>query len=445
MPITPGGAQTDAQCVIADPGKNKALHVLNNILLVLAGALIASVYFLLKNRRNTPYLELDLEALPSIEDDLQTLAGLTGGAVSAGNALAVLQNGALFAAMEKDIAAARHTVHLETFVWTKGELERRFVDVLTRKAREGVEVRVLIDAMGGSSADGAQLECLSDRGVDLSIYCRPRWWNLRRFNHRTHRKLLIVDGEIGYTFGHGIADQWLGDGEDAKHWRDTAVRVQGPAVQALQSVFMENWIEETHEVPAGDGCFPELAAAGDSEAHVVSSASGDAVSAVALLYTVAIACARREVIIQNPYFAPDDGVCELLGMMVKRGVAVHLMLPGKNTDSPFVRRAGCHLYRDLLRAGVRLYEFEPTLLHQKIVIIDGIWSHVGSTNFDARSLSLNEEIGLGMRDARVAQELKAAFEKDLERSHEVTLSQWKKRAWHARAFDWIAYQLHDQL
>lgn len=419
--------------------------MLSKILLVLAGALIASAYFLLKNRRKTPYLKLDLEGLPPIEEDLQTLAGLTGSAVSAGNALTVLQNGALFPAMERDIAAARHTVHFETFVWTAGELERRFVDVLTRKAREGIKVRVLIDAMGGSSADGKQLECLSQRGVNVSIYCRPHWWNLRRFNHRTHRKLLVVDGEIGYTFGHGIADQWLGNGEDKEHWRDTAVRVQGPAVQALQSVFMENWIEETHEVPAGAGAFPSLKPSGESEAHVVSSASGDAVSSVALLYTVAIACARREVIIQNPYFAPDDGVCELLGMMVKRGVAVHLMLPGMNTDSPFVRRAGCHLYRDLLRAGVRLYEFEPTLLHQKIVIVDNLWSHVGSTNFDARSLALNEEIGIGMRDAKVARELKAAFEDDLRRSREITLSDWEQRAWHARAFDWIAYQLHDQL
>jgi cardiolipin synthase A/B len=216
-------------------------------------------------------------------------------------------------------------------------------------------------------------------------------------------------------------------------------------VQALQTVFIENWIEETHVVPAGDGCFPQLEAKGSSDAHVVSSASGDAVSSVALLYTVAIACARREVIIQNPYFAPDDGVCELLGMMVKRGVAVHLMLPGAHTDSPFVRRAGCRLYAQLLESGVRLYEFMPTLIHQKIVIVDEIWSHIGSTNFDARSLSLNEEVGIGIRDARLAKELKAAFEVDLRRSRELTLDQWRRRPWRSRAFDWIAYQVHDQL
>jgi len=419
--------------------------VLTNALLFLAGVLLASGYFLLKNRRNTPYLELDLDALPSLADDLQTLAGLTSGAVTSGNACQVLQNGALYPAMEADIAAAKCTIHLETFVWTKGQLEQRFVDLLTRKAQEGVKVRLLIDAMGGSGRDEQNLQRLVDAGVQSSVYCKPHWWNLRRFNHRTHRKLLIVDGAIGYTFGHGIADQWLGDGEDKDHWRDTAVRVEGPAVQALQAVFMENWIEESHCVPAGDGCFPQLEARGDCDAHVVSSASGDSVSSVALLYTVAIACARREVIIQNPYFAPDDGVCELLGMMVKRGVAVHLMVPGKHTDSPFVRRAGCHLYGDLLRSGVRLYEFEPTLVHQKIVIVDEICSLILSTKFDARSLSLNEEVGIGERAARIAKELKTAYENDLRRSKELSLERWQRRSWRARAFDWFAYQVHDQL
>jgi cardiolipin synthase len=414
-------------------------------LLFIAGAALASAYFLLKNRRNTPYLELDLDALPALKDDMQSLAGLTGGSVTSGNACQVLQDGDLYPAMERDISAARCTIHLETFVWTKGKLEQRFVDLLCRKVKEGVKVRLLIDAMGGSGANEDNLKRLAEAKVELSIYCRPRWWNLRRFNHRTHRKLLIVDGSIGYTFGHGIADQWLGHGEDKDHWRDTAVRVEGPAVQALQSVFMENWIEESHCVPAGENCFPKLKPVGDVDAHVVASASGDAVSAVALLYTIAIASARSEVIIQNPYFAPDDGVCELLGIMVKRGVAVHLMVPGQHTDSPFVRRAGCYLYSDLLESGVRLYEFEPTLLHQKIVIVDDIWSHIGSTNFDARSLSLNEEVGIGIRDAKIAKELKLAFENDLRRSKELSREEWKKRPLRSRLFDWFAYQVHDQL
>lgn len=412
---------------------------------VLAGAALGVLYFLLTQRRRTPYLELQLDELQPLGQGLQALAGLTGGAVYEGNRVTVLQNGALFPAMLADIAAARHTVHLETFVWTAGDLEQRFVALLRSQAARGVKVRLLIDALGGSKASGKCLQQLSAGGVELAHYCRPRWWNLRRFNHRTHRKLLIVDGEIGYAFGHGIADQWLGDGEDKEHWRDTAVRVEGPVACALQSVFMENWIEETHCVPAGAGCYPKLEPKGTVGAHVVSSASEEAGSAVALLYTVAIASARQEVIIQNPYFAPDDGVCELLAKMVERGVAVHLMVPGKKTDSPFVRMAGCHLYESLLETGVRVYEFEPTLLHQKIVIVDGVWSHVGSTNFDSRSLAINEEVGVGILDADIASQLKEAFNADLLRSSELKLEGWRKRPLLARGYSWLAYQVHSQL
>ncbi len=412
---------------------------------MLAGAAIAMLCFMLTHRRRTPYLHLRLDELQPLEDGLQALAGLTGGAVYEGNSASVLQNGALFPAMAADIQAARHTVHLETFVWTAGEVERRFVELLCTKARQGVKVRLLIDALGGSSATPARLQQLRDAGVELAEYCRPAWWNLRRFNHRTHRKVLILDGAIAYTFGHGIGDQWLGDGEDEEHWRDTGVRLEGPVACALQSVFMENWIEETRCLPAGNGCYPCLERKGDIQAHVVSSASEEVGSAVALLYTVAIASARKEVIVQNPYFAPDNGMCELLATMVKRGVAVHLMLPGRKTDSPFVRLAGSHLYRTLLEAGVRVYEFQPTLLHQKIVIVDGIWSHVGSTNFDARSLALNEEVGVGILDARIAAELKDAFAADLKRSVELRLERWRQRPLLQRGCSWLAYQLHSQL
>jgi cardiolipin synthase len=409
------------------------------------GAVLATLYSILTHRRHTPYLALDLDALAPLNDGLTTIAGVTGAAIHAGNKATLIQNGAFFDAIARDISGAHHTIHLETFVWTRGEVERQLVTLLCERARAGVKVRVLIDAIGGISADRRQLQRLEQSGAELAIYCKPRWWNLRRINHRTHRKLLIVDGEVGYTFGHGIADTWRGNAEDKDHWRDTAVRLAGPVVSAMQSVFMENWIEETKRVPAGPGCFPELKPQGEVSAHVVSSASGDAVSDVSLLYTTAIACARREVIIQNPYFAPDDGVCELLVKMVSRGVQVHLMVPGRRTDNPFVRRAGAYLYPSLLRGGVRVYEYEPTLLHQKIVVVDQIWSHVGSTNFDSRSLAVNEEVGIGMLNADIALELKRAFHADLACSREVTLERWRKRPWRWRAFNWVAYQLHDLL
>jgi cardiolipin synthase A/B len=408
-------------------------------------ALVCGVLVFLSRARGTPYLKLEPEELPEIQNALPMMAGLTESAVFEGNSARIYQNGALFPAMLADIAAAKHSIHLETFVWTKGKLETQFVDALSAKAREGVKVRVLIDTLGGSSASKEELERLKNNGVFLASYCKPQWWNWHRFNHRTHRKVLVVDGCVGYTFGHGVADQWLGNGEDPDHWRDTGVRLEGPVVHGLQAVFAQNWVEETRTLPVAPTCFPALKKSGDTPAHVVSSASGDAISSVAMLYTIAIATARREVLIQNPYFAPDDGVIDLFAMMVKRGVAVHLMVPGKHTDSPFVRRAGCHLYARLLQAGVHLYEFEPTLLHQKIVVVDEQWSHIGSTNFDSRSLALNEEVGVGILNTEIALQLKQAFNEDLRRSHELKLEDWRRRPLYDRLFDGFAYMLHDQL
>lgn len=419
----------------------------------IAWALLSSVltltacvlYIMLNRGRRTPHLKLEPDDYPPIQDALAMIAGVTESTVHEGNVAKLFQNGALYPAMLEDIGNADHCVHLETFVWTKGTLETRFVDALSAKARAGVEVRVLIDSVGAVGASEAELERLKNSGAQLASYCKPRWWNWRRFNHRTHRKLLVVDGRIGYTFGHGIADQWLGDGDHPKHWRDTGVRFEGPVVHALQSVFAQNWIEETQSVPGNRMCFPELERRGDVAAHVVSSATGDGVSSVATLYTIAIGTARREVLIQNPYFVPGDGVVELFAMMVKRGVQVHLMVPGQQTDSPFVRRAGCSLYDALLEAGVRVYEFQRTLLHQKVVVVDGIWSHVGSTNFDARSLALNEEIGVGILDAATAAELKANFQRDLSHCRELELAQWRQRPAYQRTFDRFAYLLHEQL
>ncbi len=415
-------------------------------LLWMLAAVVATVaYFVVARRRHTEDIALDLDRLPPVRDGLVTLAGLTGAAVHRGNTATVVQNGALFDVMETDIRAARHTVHLETFVWSAGALERRMVDLLCARAADGVRVRVLIDAVGASKASSAELRRLREGQVDLVVYRPPRRFNLRRLNHRTHRKLLIVDGVIGYAFGHGIADQWLGAGDDPEHWRDTGVRLEGPVVGGLQSVFMDHWIEETHAAPSGEGCFPEIPCKGDIEAHVVRSGAGDVVSSVALLYALAIASARNEIIIQNPYFVPGESVVKLLKAMVARGVKVHLMVPSRHSDSPFVRRASCYLYAGMLEAGVRLYEFEPTLGHQKILVVDGAWSHIGSTNFDARSLALNEEVGVGVLDEGVASELKAAFEADLRFSREIRLEQWKRRGRWRRVLEWFAYRLHEQL
>ena len=408
-------------------------------------ALVCALIVILSRGRGTPYLKLELEKLPRIGDALPMLAGLTESAVYDGNKATLFQNGAVFTEMLADIAGAQHSVHLETFVWCEGELEVQFVEALSERARAGVPVRVLRDAVGGSRASSTALERMVANGVTIADYCAPKWWNIGRFNSRTHRKLLILDGRIGYAFGHGISDQWQGNGEDPEHWRDTALRLEGPIVHGMQTVFAQNWVEETHSLPVCNDCFPQIEPAGVSRAHVVSSASGDAVSSVAMLYTVAIACAREEVLIQNPYFAPNPGVVELFAMLVRRGVRVRLMVPGRHTDSPFVHRAGCYLYASLLEAGVQLFEYDRTLIHQKIVVIDGCWSHVGSTNFDARSLALNEEVGIGILDVEIASQLTQSFEADLEFCRQLRLADWKRRPVWDRLFDGFAYLLHDQL
>lgn len=418
---------------------------LENLLWLLAGASFATLYGILAQRRHVPYLTFEQGWRPRIDAELGVIAGLTRAVVQRGNRAQIFQNGAFFDALERDIRAARSTVHIETFVWTRGALESRFADLLCSRARDGVKVRLVIDAMGGIRASPKQLRRMRKSGVDLRIFCRLHWWNLRRINHRTHRKLFIIDGRIGYTGGHGLADQWLGNGEDRQHWRDTAVRLEGPVVHSLQAVFMENFVWESHCVPSGQESFPLLTARGDIDSHIVSDSAGLSLSAVAMLYCVAIASAQREVLIQNPYFAPDDSVVDLFAAMVRRGVVIRLMVPGKNTDSPVVRRAGCHLYGPLLRAGVHIHEFQPTLLHQKVIVVDGVWSHVGSTNFDSRSLKLNEEVGIGLLDRTLAAQLQQAFEIDLQYCEELTLEQWSKRSIPARAFDWLVYQLHDQL
>ena len=369
---------------------------------MLAGAVIAMLCFMLTHRRRTPYLHLQLDELPSLHESMQALAGLTGGAVYEGNRCSVLQNGALFPAMLADIQAARYTVHLETFVWTAGEVERQFVEALCSKARQGVKVRLLIDALGGSRATARV----------CSSYAMPA--------SSSPNTAVRRGGICGASITARTASSSSSTARSATR-SATASRINGSATAKTRitgatrpCAWKVRWQARCNRCSWRTGskkrvaCPPATAAIrrssdkGGVAAHVVSSASEEVGSKVALLYTVAIASARKEVIVQNPYFAPDDGVCELFAKMVKRGVAVHLMVPGNKTDSPFVRIAGSHLYCSLLEAGVRVYEFEPTLLHQKIVIVDRIWSHVGSTNFDARSLALNEEVGVGILDERTA-------------------------------------------
>jgi cardiolipin synthase len=384
--------------------------------------------------------------IAAFEQALPSIANLTGSPILAGNAVRVLQNGdEFFPPLLDDIAKARQSIHLETYVWWKGEICDRVARALAGKARQGVEVRITLDASGSHRGDEKLYDMMKKAGVKIAFYHPFRLVDLALLNNRTHRKLVVFDGRVAYVFGHGIAEEWTGHAQDKNHWRDTGVRLEGPIVNSVQAVFAQNWVDETSEVLVGEKYFPHLAAAGSVRAHMTASAPRGGVSEMELLDKMAIATAQKELIISNPYFIPDQELVDLLANAVQRGVRVRLMIPGEITDSAVVRHAGHKQFQPLLDQGVEIYEFEPTLSHQKIMIIDGLWSFVGSTNFDDRSLDTNDEASVGLIDSRVAAQLKAAFEADLGRCKRLDARTWSQRsAWHKLA-DFSSYLLNEQL
>jgi cardiolipin synthase len=380
------------------------------------------------------------------EEALPSIANLTGSPVLGGNAVQVLQNGdGFFPPLFEDIARARQNINLETYVWWKGEICKQVAEALAAKARQGVEVRITLDATGSHKGDDDLFDMMKEAGVKISLYHPFRLGDLALLNNRTHRKIAIFDGRVAYVFGHGIAQEWTGNGQDAEHWRDTGVRLEGPIVNSVQAVFAQNWVDQTAEVLVGEKFFPRLPEKGSVRAHMTASAPRGGVSEMELLDKMAIATAQKELIIQNPYFIPDEELVDLLANAVKRGVRVRLMIPGNITDSSVVRHAGHRQFQILLDKGVEIYEFQPTLSHQKIMIIDGVWSFVGSTNFDDRSLDTNDEASVGLIDRQIAGELEAAFKADLVHCKRLDPRTWSQRSlWH-KFEDSASYLLNEQL
>ena len=372
---------------------------------------------------------------------LPSIAGLTHSTNESGNAIEVLQNGDMFFPnLLRDIAAARESVHIESFIWYDGKIARQLANVLTEKARQGVEVRVLVDASGGRQLKGDVKEMLERAGVKVAHFHPLRISNLGRLNNRDHRKLMIIDGRIGYIGGFCIADEWLGNARNREEYRDTGLRIVGPVVNRLQGAFAENWVEETGEIPAGEMYFPKIAPSGPSTALVAYNSPESNVSSVSILYYLAIKAARREILIQNPYLLPDTEGIEALEDAVRRGVDVRIMVPSDDaTDSALVQHASHHHFGTLLQRGVKIYEYEKTLLHQKVIVVDGIWSCVGSTNFDERSFEINDEVSIGVYDPAIAAQLRAAFIGDLKQARERKFAEWKDRGlWH-KTVDGVAY------
>ncbi|MEA2239227.1 MAG: hypothetical protein QOC81_3951 [Thermoanaerobaculia bacterium] len=361
---------------------------------------------------------------------LQTMHALTGAPLSEGNRVTILKNGIeIFPSMLSAIRAAKRTVNLEFYIYWDGEIGRKFAEALAERARAGVEVKIILDAVGSAQMSHSLIDFLVRNGIDLEWYHPLRWYTLSSFNHRTHRKLLVVDGHIGFSGGVGIADNWLGDADSKDHWRDTVARVEGPVVTQMQFAFMDNWIKSRGELLTGLDYFPELPRAGSQLTQVLKSSPAEGSSMVKLLYIISIVSAAKSIYISNAYFVPDKDTLRALEGAVRRGVDVRVIVPGEENDVPIARQASRWHYELLLRRGIRIFEYQPTMMHAKTMVVDGAWTTIGSSNFDDRSFRLNDEVNVNVFDDSIAAQMEAMFHEDLKRCEEVTLRKWFRRGW----------------
>lgn len=377
---------------------------------------------------------------------LQTVHALIGSPLQQGNRVEVLRNGVeFFPAMLGAIQSAQKSITMETYIYWDGEVGRRFAEALAERARAGVAVKLILDAVGSAPMSRSLIDFMRKNGIEVTWYHPVRWYTLSRVNHRTHRKLLIIDGRIGFTGGAGIADEWQGDADSPSHWRDTQVRIEGPAVSQMQYAFMDNWVKARGLIPTGLEFFPRVDPAGDSLVHIVKSSPSEGVSTVKLLYALALVSAKKSVSISNAYFLPDSDAIRALEGAVRRGVDVRVIVPGRWTDVPIVRAASRWHYERLLKRGVRIFEYQGTMMHAKTMMVDGVWTTIGSSNFDARSFRLNDEVNAGIWDERIAGQMESMFAEDLSRSVEITLGRWRRRPWFARFKESVADFLKPQL
>ena len=360
---------------------------------------------------------------------LRAAEALTGAPISWGDEVELLINGdEIFPAYLETIAGAQRTLCLTTYVYWRGDIAHDVGRALCERARAGVEVNVIIDAVGGIKIERDLLARMEDSGVRVVRFRPPRAYAVRRLTHRTHRKLLIADGRVGMTGGVGIAEEWTGDAQDPDHWRDTHVRVHGPVVRGLFGAFAENWLEATGEVLAGEGYLPEIERTdGGGPMMLVRSGAGVGDSNVEALYYLAIAAARETLDLTAAYFVPRPAFIEALCDAAERGVRVRVLVPGPHIDKALVRVAGRAGYDELVDCGVQIHEYQPTMLHAKTMTVDGRWSSVGSVNFDNRSFQLHDEATLCVSSEAFAARLTERFERDLERADRIEPARWHDR------------------
>ena len=376
----------------------------------------------------------------------RTMGVLLGPPLVAGNKVETLLNGdEIFASMLAAIAGARKTINFETYIYWSGDIGRRFADALAQRARSGVKVHLLVDWVGSQKMDKAMLEEMASAGVEIRKYHPLAWYMLDKLNNRTHRKLLVVDGRVGFTGGVGIADEWSGHAQDPDHWRDTHFRIEGPAVAQMQAAFIDNWTEVSGNILDGVDYFPREEEAGSQVAQLFHSSNEGGAESIHLMYLLAIAAATKSIDLSMAYFVPDDLATEALVAALKRGVRVRIILPGHHTDASLVRQASRAKWGPILRAGAEIYEYQPTMFHCKVLVVDGQWTSVGSTNFDNRSFRLNDEANLNVLDPAFAARQLADFQADLAKSRRVTYDEWAARPATEKAWEHMLFVLGPQL
>jgi cardiolipin synthase A/B len=380
---------------------------------------------------------------------LRSMGLLLGPPVLNGNRFDVLVNGdEIFPAMLDAICAAKHTITFETFIYWSGEIGDRVAKALADQARAGIAVHVLLDWVGSSKMDKRYLNLLRDAGAEVIQYHKPHLTGLGRMNDRTHRKLLVIDGRIGFTGGVGIAEEWTGHAQDEKHWRDTHFRIEGPAVGQMQAVFMDNWVKATGNVLHGPEYFPEIAPLteqGAGLAHMFSSSPSGGSDDMQLMYLMAITAATESIHLSSAYFVPDKLTINAIVEAAKRGVTVRIVTPGKKIDTHTVREASRAAWGDLLEAGVEMYEYQPTMFHCKVLVVDGYLVSVGSTNFDMRSFRLNDEANLNIYDRDFAQLQLRIVADDIAKSKRITLEDWRRRPLTEKLVDRVVALLDPEL
>lgn len=376
----------------------------------------------------------------------RAIGSLLGPALVGGNRVQELLNGdQIFPDMLQAIRSAQHSISFETYIYWSGDIGREFADALSERAKAGVKVHVLLDWVGSAKIDDSFLDEMRASGVEIRKFHKPNWYNLGRLNNRTHRKLLVVDGKTGFTGGVGIAPKWTGNGQDADHWRDSHFRVEGPVVAQMQAVFMENWLKVTGQVMHSEAYFPALQAMGDSDAQVFSSSPSGGSESMQLMYQLSITAAEHSIDLSSAYFVPDELTSQALTDALQRGVKIRIITPGEIIDTDTVRAASRGSWGPLLKAGAQIYEYQPSMYHCKVMIVDNLLVSVGSTNFDNRSFRLNDEANLNVYDAAFAQRQTLIFEADLKNARQITYDEWINRPLKEKLLERLAWLLGSQL